>query len=405
MRFLVSDQRAGRGDRRRLLLIRMRSNGQRAQRGEGWAITNMHEVDTMHQSGMINRANVLNNRQEYRMSTSDLYDTIRTTLQQQLPTALARQIDTLGAVVLGAVHSQSSRMARIARAMPLNTTAVAKEQRLRRFLDNNRITQTDHSHPLVQQALHGLKSQRVQLILDRVLLRNQHNILVISVGFRRRSIPLGWRALPHRGSRGVTDHQELIQAAVALLPAGVRISVHGDSEFRSQALFQWSRDQGYDAMLGIDGRTWVYDSPDPAATGQALVQRVTPLPDQTTRGRKQAHRPSPVTYMSQVYVVQDVRNGPVNIIAWWERDPDGKIVLHAVMTNLPATARTKAYGTRRMWIETVFRDWQRGGFHLDQCGIPTTDRLVRRLPGVGHCLCVAGEPGPVGGEAGVSAAD
>jgi hypothetical protein len=80
-----------------------------------------------------------------------------------------------------------------------------------------------------------------------------------------------------------------------------------------------------------------------------------------------------------VYVVQEERNGPVNILAWWQRDPDGKIVLHAVMTNLAATARTKAYGTRRMWIETVFRDWQSGGFHLDHCGIPDTDRLVRLL--------------------------
>ncbi len=313
------------------------------------------------------------------MSTSALYDTIRTTLQQQLPTVLTSQIDTLGAVLLGTLHSLSSQMARIARSMPLDTTAVAKEQRLRRFLDTVRMTQTDHYHPIVRQALHGLTGQRVQLILDRVLLRDQHNILVISVGFRRRSIPLAWRALPHRGSSGVTDHQEMIETAAALLPPGVRISVHGDSEFRSQTLFQWCRDQGYDAMLGIDGRTWVYDSPDPAATGQALVQRVTPLPKQTERGRKRTHRPSPVTYMSQVYVVQNVRTGPVTIIAWWERDTDGTIVLHAVMTNLPATARTKAYGTRRMWIETVFRDWQSGGFHLDQCGIPDTDRVVRLL--------------------------
>ena len=49
------------------------------------------------------------------------------------------------------------------------------------------------------------------------------------------------------------------------------------------------------------------------------------------------------------------------------------------MTNLPATARTKAYGKRRMWIETVFRDWQSGGFHLDQCGVPDTERLTRLL--------------------------
>jgi hypothetical protein len=188
-----------------------------------------------------------------------------------------------------------------------------------------------------------------------------------------------WVALCHRGSSNLADQQALIRAAVALLPSDVPQGVHGDSEFRSQELFGWLRMQGYAAMLGVDGRLWLYESPDPTAVGQPLATRVTPLPLQTQTGRKRQHRTSPVTYLADVYVVQQVRNGPVNIIAWWERDDDGKVVLHAVMTNLPATSRTKALGKRRMWIETVFRDWQSGGFHLDQTGIVDHDRLARLL--------------------------
>lgn len=313
------------------------------------------------------------------MSTADLYDSIRATLQQHLPTVIASQIESLGLAIVGTVQSMSSQMAKIARAMPLDTTELAKEQRLRRLLSNARLTQTDHYQPIVQHALHGLAHQRVQVLIDRVLLRDQHNILVVSVGFRRRSIPLVWRALAHRGSSNLTDQQELIQTAVKLLPAGVRISVHGDSEFRSRELFSWLRTQGYDAMLGIRGEMWVYDTADPHADGQPLAARVAALPPQTGKGRKRKHRTSPITYLAQVYVGQEGRSGPVNLIGWWERDDDGKVVLHAVMTNLPPTARTKAYGKRRMWIETVFRDWQSGGFHLDQCGVPDTERLTRLL--------------------------
>jgi hypothetical protein len=313
------------------------------------------------------------------MSTAGLYDSIRASLQQHLPTVIASQIESLGLAIIGAVQSMSSQMAKIARAMPLDTTELAKEQRLRRLLSNARLTQTDHYQPIVQQALHGLAHQRVQLLIDRVLLRDQHNILVVSVGFRRRSIPLVWRALAHRGSSSLTDQQELLQTAVKLLPAGVRISVHGDSEFRSRELFSWLRGQGYDAMLGIRGEMWVYDTADPHTDGQPLAARVAALPPQTATGRKRKHRTSPITYLAQVYVGQEQRSGPVNLIGWWERDDDGKVVLHAVMTNLPATARTKAYGKRRMWIEMVFRDWQSGGFHLDQCGVPDTERLTRLL--------------------------
>lgn len=313
------------------------------------------------------------------MSTSKIYDSTRAALRQQLPGVIDSQLDSLGLAIVGAVQSMSSQMAKIARAMPLDTTEHSKEQRLRRLLDNERLTQTDHYQPIVKQALHGLAHQRVQLLIDRVLLRGEHNILVLSIGFRRRSIPLIWKALEHRGSSNLEDQQGLIRAAVALLPESVRISVHGDSEFRSQELFAWLRTQGYEAMLGVDGRLWVYDTPELAEVGAPLSSRVQRLPDGCAPERKHKHRSSPVTYLASVYVVKEVRNGPLNIIAWWERDTDGKLVLHAVMTNLPATPRTKALGKRRMWIETVFRDWQSGGFHLDQSGISARERMARLL--------------------------
>jgi hypothetical protein len=313
------------------------------------------------------------------MSTSRLYDSTRAALRQHLPTVIDSQLDSLGLAIVGAVVSLSSQVAKIARAMPIDTTARAKEQRLRRLLDNERLTQTNHYHPIVQQALHGLAHQRVQLLIDRVLIGDIHNVLLVSVGFRRRSIPLVWVALDHRGSSNLDDQQALIQAAVALLPSDVRISVHGDSEFRSQELFGWLRTRGYDAMLGLDGRLWVYATPDPTEEGQPLAACVRALPPQVERGRKRKQGTSPITYLANVYVVKQVRNGPVTIMAWWERDDDGKVVLHAVMSNLPATPHTKALGKRRMWIETVFRDWQSGGFHLDQTGIDQRERLARLL--------------------------
>src|SRR6266496_1984445 len=294
---------------------------------------------------MIVRAKYPYQPKEQPLSTSTMYDSTRAALRQHLPTVIDSQLDSLGLAIVGVVQSMSCQLGKIARAMPINTTARSKEQRLRRLLSNERLTQTDHYHPIVQQALHGLAHQRVQLLIDRVLIGDEHNVLVMSVGFRRRSIPLVWVALSHRGSSNLADQQALIQAAVALLPSDVRISGHGDSEFRSQALFGWLRTQGYAAMLGVDGRLWVYETPDPTAVGQPLATRVTPLPPQTQTGRKRQHRPSPVTYLADVYVVQDVRNGPVNIIAWWERDDDGKVVLHAGMTNCRPRPAPKRWGS------------------------------------------------------------
>ncbi|MBP1468948.1 hypothetical protein EYB53_024785 [Candidatus Chloroploca sp. M-50] len=296
------------------------------------------------------------------MPTSPLYDSIHQQMTDQLVDALTSQLTTLALIVVAVSQCVAAQLGRIARAMPVDTTQSAKEQRLRRFLDNDRMTQETHYHPIVRRALQGLKGQRVHILIDRVLIQNRHNILVVSVGFRRRSIPLTWIALDHRGPSGLEDQQAVVRDALALLPPGVRVSIHGDSEFRSQALFAWVRGLGHDALLGVTGRTLVADTRDGKAT--SLEHR---MAGQTE-----------VVYLNGVYLTED-GHGPVNVIAWWDKDPDGKILVRAVMTNLPANGRTYRLGKRRMWIETVFRDWQSGGFHLDRSGLEDRQRFARLL--------------------------
>ncbi len=312
---------------------------------------------------MIKRANNFEPYQEASLSPSPFYDSTRQVLQQALPTARASQVETLALVVASATQTQSAHLGALARALPLSTTQDAKEQRIRRFLDNPRITQATHYRPIARAALAGVTHQRVDLALDRVLLQERHNLLVASVGFRRRSVPLAWQALDHVGSSDLDDQKAVLTAALAEVPAETKVTVHADSEFRSVALFQWLRAQGHDAMLSIRGRTYVYDTAD-AVSGQTLLERVGQRTD--------------VVYLNGGAVTEE-RYGPVNVFAWWSKDDNGKPLLRAVMTNLSATPRTKQRGRKRMWIETGFRDWQSGGFHLDQTGIQDRERLVRLL--------------------------
>jgi hypothetical protein len=76
--------------------------------------------------------------------------------------------------------------------MPLHTKQPSKLQRLRRLLDNPKLSAEGIYQPIVQQALTGLKRQPVQLLLDRVVLTSSQNLLVVSVGFRRRSSGVSW---------------------------------------------------------------------------------------------------------------------------------------------------------------------------------------------------------------------
>ena len=178
-------------------------------------------------------------------------------------------------VVVGIGFSVSAQIGKIARAMPRDPTPAAKEPRIRRLRDNERLTQTDQYQPLAKAALTGLKGQPVTLLIDRVLVQDTHPIRVVRVGFRRRSLPLAWIALPHRGASGVPNQPSVLRQARAVVPAQVRVTIHGESAFRSQALFAGLRDQGHDGMLGVTGATLVALTPDsaPAALAPWLPNR------------------------------------------------------------------------------------------------------------------------------------
>ena len=296
------------------------------------------------------------------MPTSSRYDSIATQLMTHLPSLRPRLRDPLVCALVGISQAVSAQQRKIASAMPVNTKQQSKIQRLRRLLDNPKLSAKEIYQPIVRHAVSGLQRQNVHLLLDRVVLSATQNVLVVSVGFRRRSVPLVWRILAHQGSSTLRDQRQLLRAAAKLLPPSVRITVHADSEFRSQLLFDWLRRRRWNAMLGIRGNVLL--TTDPAKPGQPLSSW---LP----------HRDS-VAYLNGVWLTEE-RCGPRNVLAWWDKNDRGELICYAVMTNLRATWQTYRVGSRRMWIETLFRDWQSGGFELGTSAISDRERFARLL--------------------------
>lgn len=155
-----------------------------------------------------------------------------------LPTLRPRLRDPLTCALVGISQAVSPQQRAIAAALPLDTKQQSKVQRLRRLLKNAKLTDEHIYQPIVRQSLSGLKRQKVNRLLDRVVLNQTQNVLVVSLAFRRRSIPLVWRVLAHSGSSSLPDQQELLSAAAKLVPPSVRITVHADSEFRLAVAWQ-----------------------------------------------------------------------------------------------------------------------------------------------------------------------
>ncbi len=295
------------------------------------------------------------------MSTLRLYDSTQAALRERLPLILPSQCTNLALLVAAAAHAQSCHLADLARALPVPTLQASKVQRIRRTLDNDSITLDTHYRPVVRHAVQGVRGQAVAVLLDRVRLKNRQNVVVASLGFRRRAVPLAWEVLDHLGSSDSAQQIRVLEQAVPSLPPGGQVTLHGDAEFCTTALFRWARTRGWHAMLGVRSTTHLYFSKH-AAQGQSLA---------TYYGDRRG-----VVYVSQVYVTEE-RFGPVNLILWWDGDADEPV--RAVMTDLPANGMTFKRGRRRMWIETLFRDWQSSVFHLDQTGLESTSRFHRLL--------------------------
>lgn len=294
--------------------------------------------------------------------TSRLYHTILAALQTTLPTVRPSQHESLGLVMTGVARSLSGHLGKIARNLPLRTRQDSKEQRIRRLLENERITPATHYQPAVRVAIAGLVRQPVHLIIDRVLLHNRHNLLVVGLAFRRRVVPLVWRRLPHLGTSSLENQKALLREAAALLPPDVRITLHGDSEFGSQPLVAFARKQGWAFFLGLRGAVLVREQPKGQA--QVLQERVRPEDG--------------IVYLNGVYLTED-RIGPTNLYAWWSKSDRGQPMLRAVQSSVLATPHAYRIGKRRMWIEPTFREWESNGFGLETSGLVPAERFERLL--------------------------
>ena len=301
------------------------------------------------------------------MSTpAQLYDTILPQLEPTLSDVPTTQLRNLAWLVATAAATQAGQLGPLARALPFPTLAASREQRLRRFLSNARVTQATHYRPLIRRLLAGLTGQTVRVLIDRVDLTAHFQVLVVSAAFRRRSVPLAWAVLDQAGSTAATTQIALLEEAREALPPAVHVILHGDGEFRSTELFAWAAAHEWRAVLGLSETTLVFTSPT-AVAGQAI------------RACYGDRRTRPL-YLRGVYITEQ-RYGPLNVLIWWTADADGERI-RAVGTDLRGDGYTLRAGRTRMWIETLFGDWQSRGFTVDKTGVVHADRLERLLLGL-----------------------
>jgi hypothetical protein len=89
--------------------------------------------------------------------------------------------------------ARTTQLSKVARWVRKETQQNSREQFLKRFLMSPYFSQEAAYYPLVGQALSSYKAPEWHLIFDRTNLdKHRLDLLMVSLAFRKRAIPLGW---------------------------------------------------------------------------------------------------------------------------------------------------------------------------------------------------------------------
>jgi hypothetical protein len=294
------------------------------------------------------------------MSVNRLYHSWLERIKQLRPKERITRLRNMAWLISGIFASRSVHLSQVASKMKGAAKLNSQIQRLSRFLDNGVIRVREWYRPIAVGLLERViaTAQEVRLVVDGSKVGFGHQLLMVSLCYRRRALPLVWTWV--KGSRGHSSaHRQLALLAYvySLLPVGVRVLVVGDSEFGANEVLR-QLDQWHWHYVLRQQPNWLVQT-RPGAGWQPLG---------TLLSQAGQSLWLPTARLTQKYAY------PVTLLAYWQ---PGEPQPWLLATNLPTVQATlKAY-RRRMWIEEMFGDFKRHGFELEATHLHHFLRLSR----------------------------
>lgn len=278
---------------------------------------------------------------------------------QHIPDDCDTRLTNLIYLMMGILKGASVQLPLIARSIPLRSQKWSIVKRFERFLQNRAVRVREWYAPLARLVLQSAASAgEVTLIIDATKVAFNFRMVMVSIGYQRRALPIAWTWL--RGSRGhstTATQVKLLEYVSRLLPPKTRVILVGDSEFGHSLLLEnvcfwnwhYALRQAGDNLVMLKGTsTWQRIDSIPLARGEAL-------------------------YFANV-VLTKASPYPIHLVLYWHAGEPKPWFLASNFLNAPDTL--KAY-RRRMWIEEMFGDMKKHGFDLEASHLRHFLRLSR----------------------------
>ena len=197
------------------------------------------------------------------------------------------------------------------------------------------------------------------IVIDRTQWK-ANNLILVSVVYDHRAIPLYAAWLPKKGNSNLEQQKEVLEPVLKRLK-NYKVVVLGDREFCGVDLARWlSREKKVYFSLRLKKNEYVELEPQ-------IWWQLKEL------GLSQGMS----VYYQGVKVTKTKGFGGVNFAAKWKRKYRGKSSKEPglIMTNLENLSVAMSAYSQRMGIEEMFRDFKKGGYQLEGTQV-TGERLI-----------------------------
>jgi hypothetical protein len=298
--------------------------------------------------------------QEPLMPINQMYRTWIRRICELRPKQRITQVRNFVWLVVGMFHSRSVQLSQVAGKVLGPAKNLSTVRRLSRFLDNPAIQVREWYEPIAQQWLEAQFARlgEIRLIVDGTKVGFGHQLLMVSLAYRRRAIPIAWSWVKQVRGHSSGRHQlALLKYVKGLLPKKSIVFLVGDSEFGSILVLQQLDQWHWFYVLRQKTRTCVWD--EAHADWRKLGSYV--------------HKAGQSVWWPNTYLTKN-EIYPVSVLIHWAK---GEKEPWCLATNLPDRTLTLRYYKRRMWIEEMFGDMKRHGFDLESTMLRHFSRLSR----------------------------
>jgi hypothetical protein len=277
---------------------------------------------------------------------------------QTLPDTCDTRLANLLFMMRGLFLARSVQLDHIARKMPSRAKKLSSVKRFRRFLDNPLVQVRAWFDPFARWTLLSAASGgAVHLIIDSTKIAFGFRLVMVSVAYRRRSLPIAWMWAV--GTRGHTTNRvqlALLNYVRTLLPLKGRVSLVGDSEFGRPLLIANLQAWGWDYALRQPGDHLLWWQ------GNGHWQRLDSLLN-APGGR----------WLGWTWLTQ-AHEQLTHVVVYWRK---GEPLPWFLATNQRTVRAAVRLYRRRMWIEEMFADLKGHGFDLEKSHLRSFLRLGR----------------------------